>query len=116
MNCREGWRGYLWQGRFASVAMDERHLMACARYVEMNPVRAGLVAAPQDWRWSSAAAHLDAPTARNDQRSSTSPVGRIQLWLLLKSSSKVRYLPAAEASVNGVQPDMARIATPSAAR
>lgn len=58
VNFREGWRGYLWQGRFASVAMDEPHLMACARHVEMNPVRAGLTARPEDWPWSSARAHL----------------------------------------------------------
>lgn len=58
INFREGWRGYLWQGRFASVAMDEAHLMTCARYVELNPVRAGLVARAADWPWSSAAAHL----------------------------------------------------------
>jgi hypothetical protein len=38
--------------------MDERHLFTAARYVEMNPVRAKLVTAPSDWRWSSAAAHL----------------------------------------------------------
>lgn len=38
--------------------MDETHLLACARYVELNSVRAGLVACAQDWRWSSAAAHL----------------------------------------------------------
>jgi putative transposase len=56
---REGWRGYLWQGRFASVALDEPHLMACARYVELNPVRARLVEQPRQWPWSSAAAHLD---------------------------------------------------------
>jgi putative transposase len=58
VNLREGWRGYLWQGRFASVAMDETHLLACARYVELNPVRAQLAARPQDWPWSSARAHL----------------------------------------------------------
>jgi putative transposase len=58
INLREDWRGYLWQGRFASVPMDERHLMACARYVEMNPVRANLVTRPEDWPWSSAAAHI----------------------------------------------------------
>jgi putative transposase len=58
VNLREGWRGYLWQGRFASMAMDEPHLMACARYVEMNPVRAGLTVAARDWPWSSAKAHL----------------------------------------------------------
>jgi putative transposase len=58
VNFREGWRGYLWQGRFSSVVMDETHLMAAARYVEANPVRARLAARAQDWRWSSAAAHV----------------------------------------------------------
>ena len=58
VNFREGWRGYLWQGRFASFPMDDDYLLACARYVELNPVRAGLVKAARDWRWSSARAHL----------------------------------------------------------
>lgn len=58
INQREGWRGFLWQGRFASFPMEEGHLHACLRYVELNPVRAGLVARPEDWRWSSARAHL----------------------------------------------------------
>ena len=58
VNFREKWRGYLWQGRFASVAMDDLHLLAAARYVEMNPVRAGLAARPEEWPWSSAAAHV----------------------------------------------------------
>jgi putative transposase len=58
INFRERWRGYLWQGRFASFAMDEDYLLACARYVELNPVRARLVSHPADWTWSSAAAHL----------------------------------------------------------
>ena len=38
--------------------MDERHLLAAARYVERNPVRARLCARPQEWPWSSAVAHL----------------------------------------------------------
>jgi putative transposase len=59
VNVRKGWRGYLWQGRFASFPMDEDYLYACARYVELNPVRAGLAARAQDWRWSSARAHLN---------------------------------------------------------
>ncbi|HUU93598.1 MAG TPA: transposase [Phycisphaerae bacterium] len=58
INVREGWRGYLWQGRFASFVMDEPHLLAAARYVERNPVRARLVRRPWRWRWSSAAAHV----------------------------------------------------------
>lgn len=58
VNRREGWTGYLWQGRFASAPMDEAHLLACARYVELNPVRAKLVERARAWRWSSARAHL----------------------------------------------------------
>ncbi len=58
VNFREGWRGYLWQGRFASFPMDETYVLACARYVELNPVRARLAARARDWRWSSARAHL----------------------------------------------------------
>jgi len=64
VNFREGWRGHLWQGRFASFVMDEPYLLAAARYVERNPVNAGLVDAAEDWPWSSAAAHLgDRPAA-----------------------------------------------------
>jgi putative transposase len=58
VNARERWTGHLWQGRFGSVVMDQAHLMRAARYIELNPVRAGLVAAPDDWPWSSAAAHV----------------------------------------------------------
>ena len=38
VNFREGWRGHLWQERFHSYPMNERHLHAAVRYVEMNPV------------------------------------------------------------------------------
>jgi len=58
INFREGWRGHLWQGRFSSFIMEERYLLACTRYVELNPVRAGLVKKPEDWRWSSAGPHM----------------------------------------------------------
>jgi len=52
------WTGHVFQGRFSSVALDEAHLVAAARYVALNPVRARLVARAQDWAWSSARAHL----------------------------------------------------------
>ncbi len=58
INLRQGWRGHLWQERFHSFPMDEGHLLAAARYVELNPVRAGLVRLAEDWPWSSARAHL----------------------------------------------------------
>ncbi len=58
INFRERWRGYLWQGRFASFIMDEPYLLAAARYGELNPIRAGLAADAADWPWSSAQARL----------------------------------------------------------
>ena len=58
INFRQKWRGYLWQGRFASFVIDEPYLLAAARYIELNPLRAGLVNTPRQYRWSSAAAHL----------------------------------------------------------
>lgn len=58
VNSVQGVTGHLFQGRFASYAMDSAHLMVAARYVENNPVKAGLVANAGDWCWSSARAHL----------------------------------------------------------
>jgi len=63
INFRHGWRGYLWQGRFASFPMNTQYLLACARYVELNPVRAKLTRTARAWKWSSARAHL---TGRGD--------------------------------------------------
>ena len=58
INARLRVTGHLWQGRFGSVAMDEEHLAHAVRYVSLNPVRAGLVERPEDWRWSSVSNHL----------------------------------------------------------
>ena len=59
INFREGWCGHLWQGRFKSYPMDERYLYAAIRYVERNPVRAGIVEKAEDYIWSSARAHIE---------------------------------------------------------
>ena len=58
VNRREGWTGYLWQGRFASFPMSEAYLRNAARYILLNPVRSGLVHQASDWPYSSARAHL----------------------------------------------------------
>lgn len=58
INFRHQWRGHLWQERFYSCVLDEQHLMAAVRYVECNPVTAGLCREPWDWPWSSARPHL----------------------------------------------------------
>jgi putative transposase len=71
VNFREGWRGHLWQGRFASVPLDERYVLAATRYVELNPVRAGLVKDPAAYPWSSAAAHL---AGRDDELVKVEPL------------------------------------------
>jgi len=62
VNLREDWHGHLWQERFHSFAMDEAYLYHAVRYVELNPVRAGLVKRVGDWRWSSARARLTGKT------------------------------------------------------
>jgi putative transposase len=54
LNQREGWRGYLFQGRFFSCPLEGAHVVAAVRYVLRNPVRAGLVAQPCQYAWSSA--------------------------------------------------------------
>ncbi len=59
INRRQKWTGHLWQGRFSSFPMDEQYLLAAARYIEMNPVRANLTSDPYAWKWSSAKAHLE---------------------------------------------------------
>ena len=58
INLRENWRGCLWQGRFSSFPMDESWLLRAAAYVELNPVKAGVVKEPWDYKWSSVHAHL----------------------------------------------------------
>lgn len=53
-NARHRRTGTLWEGRFKSALVDNaEHLLTCYRYIELNPVRAGMVAAPADYRWSS---------------------------------------------------------------
>jgi putative transposase len=59
INRRQKWTGHLWQGRFSSFPMDETYLLAAAKYIEMNPVRAHLVPDPYSWKWSSAGAHAE---------------------------------------------------------
>lgn len=51
--------GTLWEGRYrSSIIESERYLFACSRYIELNPVRAGLVTEPADYRWSTYGHHV----------------------------------------------------------
>ena len=58
-NQRHGRSGTLWEGRYRSTLIEtERYLLACMVYIDLNPVRAGMVAEPGAWRWSSHAHYL----------------------------------------------------------
>jgi putative transposase len=58
LNARRRRTGHLWQNRFYSCPLDAAHLSVALRYVERNPVRAGLAERVEKYPWSSAAAHL----------------------------------------------------------
>lgn len=79
MNGRHGWTGHLWANRFFSTPMDAAHLWAAVRYVELNPVRAGLVDDPLEYRWSSAPAHCGQSSDPLLHRSRPFP-GHIKEW------------------------------------
>ena len=52
--------GTLWEGRYRAAPIDsEAYFLACCRYIELNPVRAGMVSRPGDYRWSSYRAHAE---------------------------------------------------------
>ncbi len=54
VNSLEHRTGTLWEGRYkASPIQTERYLLACSRYVELNPIRAGMILSPGDYLWSS---------------------------------------------------------------
>lgn len=58
-NLRHGRTGTLWEGRYRSTLIEaERYLLACMVYNDLNPIRAGLVAAPADYPWSSHAHYV----------------------------------------------------------
>jgi putative transposase len=62
-NAGHGRSGHLWQNRYFACSLGPGHLWTALAYVEMNPVRAGLVERPSDYRWSSASAHLGSQDA-----------------------------------------------------
>ncbi|HBO33963.1 MAG TPA: transposase [Anaerolineaceae bacterium] len=88
-NFCEGVRGYLFQGRFSSCVLDGKHLVAAARYVERNPVKAGIVSHPGDYLWSSARFHLGI-IAEDMMVSDKSMLGMVSDWesLLLSENEE----------------------------
>ena len=68
--------GHVWQGRFYSCPLDESHVWEALRYTELNPVRAGMVTAAEQWPWSSAGAHAGLAQAGVSQ----DPLLAMELW------------------------------------
>jgi len=70
--------GHVWQGRFKSFMIQEdSHLLMALRYVEGNPVRAGLVSSAKDWRWSS---HRERVEKRSNMLLDEVPIDLPEAW------------------------------------
>ena len=89
LNRKYGWVGHAWQGRFDSFPMDESHCWNAIRYVERNPVRAGMVARAEDYLWSSAAAHcgLRDDSLLNDDFPPTGVIRNWSEWLMIEDTN-----------------------------
>ncbi|MCK4623817.1 MAG: transposase, partial [Phycisphaerae bacterium] len=94
VNQRQGLCGHLWQGRFFSCPLDERHFWSAVRYVERNPVRAGLVERAEEYPWSSAAAHcgMRKDSLVSGDLEKSDHVGDWQGWLLDEEEADVERL------------------------
>lgn len=86
INKKQGWRGYLWQGRFSSYPMDEAYAYEAVRYVELNPVVAGICRHPAEYRWSSARQRIGKDSG-GDFKVTALPIGQLavedweQYWM-----------------------------------
>ena len=99
--------GHLWQGRYYSSALDPPHFLNAIRYVELNPVRARLIARPEDYPWSSAAARCGQrfDPLLEPQQSSTLPERDRRLVRLACARDRAR-LPGKIASQCAKQPSL----------
>jgi len=103
INIRNEWHGHVWQDRYYSVPMDERHLLAAVRYVERNPVAGGLCDNPDAWPWSSAQAHI---SGKNDDLVHVRPMlDRVSDWRsYLAEDSDPRILDALQKNLRTGRP------------
>lgn len=77
--------GHLWANRFFSAPLDDLYLWAVVRYIELNPVRGGLVKRATDWPWSSARTHAGLATdpLLDPARPFPGPIEDWEAWLEL---------------------------------
>lgn len=108
-NQREGRTGTLWEGRYRSTLIQaDRYLLACMVYIDLNPVRAGLVTAAKDYPWSSHAHYVG---LRSDKLITPHP-----LYWSLGNTPFSREAAYAEMVAAGVSPDQQQALTESALR
>jgi putative transposase len=106
---RQVGHGHLYQGTYKSFPVqDDRHFLTVCRYVERNPLRAGLAPTAEDWPWSSLAQRQDGHDHRPEDERVTLcdwPVDRPRQWLKLVNTEQTsRELEALRASVNRGRP------------
>lgn len=91
--------GHIWQGRFKAFPIEQdEHLLAVLRYIERNPLRAGLVKQPEDWPWSSL---RGSGSTRHSNIVHHWPVARPENWLLwIKQPMTATELEQLRQSVN----------------
>ncbi|MBN8477857.1 MAG: transposase [Burkholderiales bacterium] len=101
-NLKNGRTGTLWEGRYrAAIVDDERYLLTCMRYIELNPVRAGLAGEPSAYRWSSYRANA---AGRFDALVSPHP-----LYLSLGETATVRQAAYREIFAGAIPDDDLRL-------
>ena len=106
-NDRQARSGTLWEGRYRSTLIDtERYLLACMAYIDLNPVRAGLVSDPRDYPWSSHGHHVG---LRLDRLITPHP-----LYWALGNTPFAREAAYAELTATGISHDQQEALTRSA--
>ena len=103
-----GVSGYLFQGWFSSCVPDERDLLAAARYVEENPVRAGMANVPWDYPWSSARFHMGI-TVHDPLVTDRTLLGLVQDWERLLLSSDEGRLSSLRKRTRTTRPETQRL-------
>jgi putative transposase len=91
--------GTLWEGRFRScLTQEEQYLLGCYRYIELNPVRAGMVGHPGEYRWSS--------YANNGQGEPSTILTPHPLYMAMGSDAKTRQIRYRELFRYQLDPDL----------
>lgn len=102
INRRQSWSGHLWANRFYSHPIEGGSLPVAARYIERNPVRAGMVGRAEDYLWSSARAHcgLAGPGILSPERPFPDCIANWSAWLQrIDEPEEARLRDASHASL-----------------